>query len=146
MQTILSNQGKRKKLLIAVRENDVQLTESFLAGDYQIVYCHTLEAAKAALQGGMDVVVCGVHFDGGSVFKLLQHVRSSPVYGKLPFFVMLDSSRRYSYSPAIIHGLKTAARALGATGFTDLGALVEKFGREAAVEILRQGIRDALGQ
>jgi hypothetical protein len=146
MQTILSNQEPLKKLLIAVRENDVQLTESFLAGDYQLVYSHTLEAAKAALQDGIDVVVCGVHFDSGSVFNLLQYVRSSPVHGKLPFFVMLDISRRYSYSPAIIHGLKTAARALGATGFTDLGALVEKFGREEAVEILRRGIRDASRQ
>lgn len=101
------------------------------------------EAAKAELQHGIDLVVCGVHFDGGSVFNLLQYVRSSPDHGKLPFFVMLDSSRRYSYSPAIVHGLKMAARALGATGFTDLEALVEKFGREEAIGVLQKGIVDA---
>lgn len=146
MQTVLTNQGNQKTLLIAVRETDVQLTKSFVEGNYQIVYCHTLEAAKAALDDGVDVVVSGIHFDGGAVFELLQYVRASAVFGKLPFFVMLDSSRRYSYSPAIIHGLKTAARALGATAFTDLGALIEKFGRAEAVEVLRRGIREAAGE
>ncbi|WP_151636862.1 hypothetical protein [Noviherbaspirillum aerium] len=144
MPTILTNQGNHKKLLIAVRETDIQLTESFLEGGYQLVYCHTLDAAKMALEDGVDIVVAGVHFDGGAVFELLRYVRMNVAFGKLPFFVLLDTSERYNYSPAIIHGLKTAAKALGATALTDLGALVEKFGREEAIAILRRGILDTL--
>lgn len=132
----------RKKLLIAIREADVQLTESFLGSDYDLIYCHTLEAAKAALEDDIAVVVSGVHFDGGAVFHLLQHVRSSKRHRQLPFFVLLDTSRRLNYSPAIIHGLKSAALALGATAFTDLGALIEKFGREEATAVLRRGIEE----
>lgn len=146
MQTILMNQPPRKKLLIAVREDDMPLALAVLGPDFDVVFCHTLDAAKQALEEGIDVVVSGVHFDSGAVFELLQYVRSSPTHGKLPFFVLLDTSNRYSYSPAIIHGLKTAAKALGATEFTDLGALVGKFGREDAVEILRRGIREASAQ
>lgn len=140
------NEPPRKKLLIAVREADMPLAQLVLGNDFEVVFCHTVEAAKQALDEGIDVVVSGVHFDSGAVFELLQYVRASPTHGKLPFFVLLDTSNRYSYSPAIIHGLKTAARALGATEFTDLGALVGKFGRVEAVEILRRSIRDASGQ
>ncbi|WP_151636871.1 hypothetical protein [Noviherbaspirillum aerium] len=114
----------KKKLLIAVREEDMPLARTVLGTEFEVVFCHTVEAAKHMLEDGMDVVVSGVHFDSGAVFELLQYVRSSPTHGKLPFFVLLDTSKRYSYSPAIVHGLKTAARALGATEFTDLGALV----------------------
>ncbi|MEC4723581.1 hypothetical protein RY831_31055 [Noviherbaspirillum sp. CPCC 100848] len=137
------NHPPRKKLLIAVREEDMPLARAVLGFDFDVVCCHTIEAAKRMLGEGIDVVVSGVHFDSGAVFELLQHVRSSSMHGKLPFFVLLDSGHRYSYSPAIIHGLKTAAKALKATEFIDLAALVEQFGRKEAVEILRRGIRDA---
>lgn len=140
------NQTLPKTLLIAVREDDVPLVQSFLGDAYRIVYCHTLDAAKAALDDGVDTVVSGVHFNGGAVFDLLQHVRSSPVFGRLPFFVMLDTSRRYSYSRAIVHGMRTGSKALGATGFTDLGGMIEKFGREEAVRVLKKGIDDVFNR
>lgn len=59
---------------------------------------------------------------------------------------MLDTSRRYSYSQAIVHGMRTASKALGATGFTDLGGMIEKFGREEAVRMLRKGIDDVFNR
>lgn len=119
---------------------------AFVGDAYRLVFCHTMEAAKAALDEGADMVVAGVHFDDGAVFDLLQHVRSSKVYGRLPFFVMLDTSRRYSYSRAIVHGMRSASKALGASGFTDVGGMIEKFGREEAVKMLRKGIDDLLGR
>ncbi|WP_151636887.1 response regulator [Noviherbaspirillum aerium] len=134
-----------KTLLIAVREDDVALVQSFLGDAYRTVYCHTLEEAKAALNNGVDIVVSGVHFDGGAVFDLLQHVRASKDFGTLPFFVMLDTSRRYSYSRAIVHGMRTASRVLGATGFTDLGGMIEKYGKDEAVRMLKKGIDAAFG-
>lgn len=136
------NQSTRKKLLIAVREADVPLAQSALGTEFEVRFCHTLEVAKQVLDDSIDVVVSGVHFDSGAVFELLQYVRSNPTHGKLPFFVLLDAAKRYSYSPTIIHGLKTAARALGATEFIDLGALLEEYGRSEAVEILRNSIRN----
>lgn len=139
-------QAAPKTLLIAVREDDIPLVQTFLGDSYRLVFCHTMEAAKAALEDGVDIVVSGVHFDGGAVFDLLQHVRSSKVFGTLPFFVMLDTSRRYNYSRAIVHGMRSASKALGASGFTDLGGMIEKFGRDEAVKMLRKGIDDVLGQ
>ncbi|MEC4722917.1 hypothetical protein RY831_27540 [Noviherbaspirillum sp. CPCC 100848] len=139
-------QNTPKTLLIAVREDDISLVQAFVGDAYRIVFCHTIAAAKAALEEGVDIVVAGVHFDDGAVFDLLQHVRSSRVFGKLPFFVMLDTSRRYTYSRAIVHGMRSASKALGATGFTDVGGMIEKFGREEAVKMLRRGVDDLLGR
>lgn len=132
----------RKRLLVAIREDDIPLSQALLGDGFDVVYCHTLDAAKQSLDGGIDVVVAGIHFDNGAVFELLQHVRAGSAHAKLPFFILLDTSQRYGYSPAIVHGLKTAAMALGATAFTDLGKLVEKFGRAETVEILRRGIQN----
>ncbi|WP_156396844.1 hypothetical protein [Noviherbaspirillum sp. Root189] len=140
----MPGQINRKKLVIAVREVDKLFTQAILGDAFDVVLCHTLEDAKAAIDEQVGMVVCGVHFAQGAVFELLQFVRSNPVSRQVPFFVMLDTAGRYNYSPAIVHGLRAAAKALGATGFTDLSALVEKTGREEAIEILRRGIQDAL--
>lgn len=140
----MTGQNNRKKLVIAVREVDKLLTQEILGTEFDVVFCHTLEDVHTAIDEHVGMVVCGVHFAQGAVFELLQFVRSNPVCKQVPFFVMLDTAGRYNYSPAIVHGLRAAAKAMGATGFTDLSALVEKTGREEAIEILRRGIQDAL--
>lgn len=140
----MTGQNNRKKLVIAIRKVDVAVTKAILGDEFEVVFCHTMEDAQAAIDEQVGIVVCGVHFAQGAVFELLQFVRSNPASKQVPFFVMLDTAGRYNYSPAIVHGLRAAAKALGATGFTDLSALVEKAGREDAIEILRRGIQDAL--
>ncbi|RJF92638.1 hypothetical protein D3871_29085 [Noviherbaspirillum saxi] len=137
-------QNNRSKLVIAIRETDMPLAHTILGDEYELVFSHTLETAQAAVAKGIEAVVCGVHFSQGAVFELLQFVRSSSTVGQVPFFVLLDSKGRYAYSPAIVHGLRAAAKALGATQFTDLGGLAEKVGNMEAVEVLRRGLRDAI--
>jgi hypothetical protein len=141
---IMTSRNNCRKIIIAVREADVPIAQAMLGNEFDLVFCHTLEDAQAAIHGQVGIMVCGVHFAQGAVFELLQFVRSNPVSTQVPFFVMLDTAGRYNYSPAIVHGLRAAAKALGATGFIDLSALVEKAGREEAIEILRRGIQDAL--
>ncbi|MFC7516060.1 hypothetical protein ACFQUU_13680 [Herbaspirillum sp. GCM10030257] len=120
------------------------LAHAILGDEFNLVFCHTLEAAYAAIGDDVAAVVCGVHFAEGSVFELLQFVRSKPTAGKLPFFILLDTKGRYHYSPAIVHGLRAAAKALGATQFTDLGSLAEKVGKDEAAEVLRRGLREVI--
>lgn len=140
----MTGQNNYKKLVIAIRRIDKPLAQTILGTEFELVFCHTLEDAQTAIDEQVGLVVCGVHFAQGAVFELLQFVRSSSTAGKLPFFVLLDTKGRYHYSPAIIHGLPAAAKALGATYFIDLTTLVEKTGKDEAVEVLRKGIRDAL--
>jgi hypothetical protein len=89
----------------------------------------------------IDIAVCGVHFDNGKVFDLLRYIRGHYLAHDLPVFMLLATGSRYS--PAIVHGVRRAAQIMGVTAFTDMTRLIEKVGKQQAVEILRQGLRDA---
>jgi hypothetical protein len=134
----------KKKLLIAIRPEDVALTRNILGDEFDIQFCHTFRDACTAMDGTVGLVACGVHFDNGKVFDFLRHVRENPDTAHLPFFILLGSGSRYS--PAIVTGIKAAAKLLKVTGFTDLTRFADKIGKEAAFEALRKGIRDALAE
>ena len=136
--------GAKKKLLIAIRREDVALTRNIIGDEFEIQVCHTFNEACAAMDGTVGLVACGVHFDSGKVFDFLRHVRENPATADLPFFILLGAGSRYS--PAIVTGIKAAAKLLRVTGFTDLTRFADKIGKEAAFEALRKGIRDALIQ
>lgn len=134
----------RKPLLIAVRQSDIPLARDILGHSHSaLLFSHTLEDAKAQARRGVAAVVCGVHFDKGAVFDLLRALKAEQTGLSIPFFVLMDRSNRYHYSPAIIHGLKTAAIALGATAFVDLTQMMSFAGKEATFSILRNGIAQA---
>lgn len=133
-----------KKLLIAIRPEDVEFTKIILNDEFDVVFCHTYEDALAKLDDTVKLITCGVHFDNGRVFDLLRYVRDNRRTEHLPFFIMLGASSRYS--PAIVHGIKAAADLLKVTGFTDLTRFADKIGKEEAFAALRQGIRDAIDQ
>ena len=132
------------KLLIAVRPEDRDLVMAIVGNEFNIALCHTFTAAQAHMDETVKLVVCGVHFDNGKVFDFLRYVRESPSTENVPFFILLGAGSRYS--PAIIDGIRAAAKLLRVTGFTDLTRFADKVGKEAAYEALRQGIRDTLVQ
>ena len=108
--------GTKKKLLIAIRQEDLALTKNIIGDEFDILVCHTFKDACSALDGTVGLVACGVHFDGGKVFDFLRHVRENPGTADLPFFILLGAGSRYS--PAIVTGIKAAAKLLKVTGFT----------------------------
>lgn len=132
----------RPKLLIAVRPEDVALSRQILGDEFNAVFCHSYEEACAQLDDSIKLVTCGVHFDNGKVYDLLRFVRERTATANLPFFVMLGAGSRYS--PAIVQGIRVAAKLLKVTAFTDLTRFADKLGSEASMDALRQGIRDAI--
>lgn len=132
----------RPKLLLAVRPEDVALSKGILGEEFNAVFCHSYEEACAELDDSVRVVTCGVHFDNGKVFDLLRFVRENPRSADLPFFILLGAGSRYS--PAIVQGIRAAAKLLKVTAFTDLTRFSDKLGANASVDALRQGIRDAI--
>lgn len=132
----------RPKLLIAVRPEDVALSKSILGDAFNTVFCHSYSEACARLDDDVRLVTCGVHFDNGRVFDLLRFVRQHPHTADLPFFILLGAGSRYS--PAIVQGIRTAAKLLKVTAFTDLTRFSDKLGINASIDALRQGIRDAI--
>jgi len=132
----------RPKLLIAVRPEDMALSKIILGNEFNVVFCHTYEEACRALDGSVQMVTCGVHFDNGKVFDLLRYVRATPEFETLPFFILLGAGSRYSH--AIVQGIRAAAELLKVTAFTDLTRFAEKFGKDASFDALRKGIREAI--
>jgi hypothetical protein len=132
----------RPKVLIAVRPEDVSLSKGILGEEFNAVFCHSYAEACARLDDSVRLVTCGVHFDNGNVFDLLRFVRENPRTANLPFFILLGAGSRYS--PAIVHGIRAAAKLLKVTAFTDLTRFSDKLGTDASIDVLRQGIRDAI--
>lgn len=134
--------GARPKLLMAVRPEDVAFSRQVLGDEFDAVFCHTFQEACAEIERGVHLVSCGVHFDNGKIFDLLRFVRENRSTESLPFFILLGAGSRYS--PAIVEGIRAAAKLLKVTGFTDLTRFADKLGADGAIEALRQGIRDAV--
>ena len=132
----------QKKILVAVRQKDVKAVAEALGTDIGIVFCHTLEEARAALDSNTCLVVCGVHFDSGRMFDFLRFVKQDPATQSIPFFIVLGGTGRYS--KPILRGIESAAKLLGAQQLLNLPALIEKVGKEEAYRQIRQGVRQFL--
>ncbi|WP_420476950.1 hypothetical protein [Noviherbaspirillum sp. ST9] len=132
----------RPQLLLAVRPEDVAMSKGILGEEFNAVFCHSYAEACAQLKNDVRLVTCGVHFDNGRVFDLLRFVRENPRTANLPFFILLGAGSRYS--PAIVQGIRAAAKLLKVTAFTDLTRFSDKLGTSASIDALRQGIRDAI--
>ncbi|NEX63912.1 hypothetical protein [Noviherbaspirillum galbum] len=132
--------AKDKTILVAVRPRDVPQVTDVLGSEFSLVITHSMEDAVAELDERIGFVACGVHFDSGRMFDLLRHVKSHAPFNALPFYILLGSGR---YSPQIMHGIRSAAKLMGASGFTDLSVLRETYGDQAYAR-MRQVVREAL--
>jgi hypothetical protein len=130
-----------KKVLVALRPSEVSMVAEVLGEEFALVVCHSMEDAVARMDESIGLIACGVHFDSGRMFDFLRHVKDHPRYNKVPFFILLGVGR---YSQPIMHGIRSAAKLMGAAGFTDLSGLREKVGGEQAHEQLRRVIRQVL--
>lgn len=132
-----------KKILLAVRPGDLTAVATLLGHEFDVVLTYRFEEAKASLTSEVGLIACGVHFDGGMLFELLNAARSTPATQSTPFYVLFKPEP--GYSQPIIAGVRSASRVLGATDFIDLLQMAQELGEEGAQEALRQGIREILG-
>lgn len=129
-------------LLIAVSAQDIQLVHEVLGDEFNLLVCHSFQDADTFLAKDISLVTCGVHFDQGRMFDLLQLVRSHPKLHEVPFLLALG--REVKYSPAMLQGIETAAESLGATAFINMLELVLSMGKENAYEDIRRTVRRLL--
>jgi hypothetical protein len=131
-----------KKILVAVRPNDLDTVSIALGSEFDVIVCHTLEAAQRQLDADVGLIACGVRFDSGRMFELLRYAKADTRTRDVPFFLLLGSSK--GYSQPILDGIRSAAKVLGASGFTDLSRLKKDIGEELAYTRLREVVRQAL--
>lgn len=131
-----------KKVLVAIRPEDLSVVSAALGSEFDVVVAHSLEDAKAQLGKQVGLIACGVHFDNGTMFDLLHAAKADPKTRAIPFFLLTGEAA--SFSKPIMTGIRTAAKLLGAAGFTDLAKLKADVGEQQAYERLRQVVREAL--
>lgn len=133
--------GQVKRVLVAVRESDQDLVTTILGGCFDIQFVYSLRTAEASIDEQVGLIVCGVHFDHGSMFDFLRFVKAHPVGRQIPFFLVL---REYTSHPLpVIEGIKGAATLLGADEFIDLGELRMSMDTQEMFEGLREKARRA---
>lgn len=131
-----------KKILVAIRPADLPIVRATLGSEFHVVVCHSFDDAIVQLTEQIGMIACGVHFDDGAMFDLLRAAKANSITRSVPFFLLIDEGA--AYSPAIIEGIRLAAKILGAEALTDLSRLKTEVGEQQAYERLRQSVRKAL--
>jgi response regulator RpfG family c-di-GMP phosphodiesterase len=140
----MDNRVQPTKILLAVRPADLADISDFLTSEFSVVVCTTMEEAVENLTDEIALIACGVRFDSGKMFELLDAVRANPATSRIPYYLLVAAGTNYSY--AILEGIRRAAKVKGISGFINLSRLVADLGRDNAYERVRQGIRDVLAK
>jgi hypothetical protein len=138
----MGNQIVSRKMLLAVRPVDLQAISDVLGSEFDLIICYTLEQAIEHINDDIALIVCGVRFDQGSMFDLLNAVRANPHTNSTPYYLIVGEDTKYSAS--ILEGIRKAAIIKGVDGFIELAKLTLDMGREQAYGRIREKLRALL--
>ncbi|HEY8607728.1 MAG TPA: hypothetical protein VIM12_11505 [Noviherbaspirillum sp.] len=133
-----------RTLIVAVHPDNASLLCPALAPAFRLRVCHTLPAVREALQAGdADGVVCGLHFDDGRLFSLLEALGAGEDSRRLP--VLCVNAGATPLSAATRNSITISTGKLGARGFFDLGDARVEHGQARACAMLRDMVHGLLG-
>jgi hypothetical protein len=125
----------KKKLLLATRPDVRPLALRALADHFELEFCYNLRDAIKALGGGVDGVLCGLHFGEGEFFDFLQYAKSNPDTKSIPFFCLHGSEG--NLSTPIQRSIEIATKAAGAERYLQISKMRAEMGDEPAFEKIR---------
>jgi CheY-like chemotaxis protein len=142
----------RKKILVAAAPAATELIASALYDVASVRVAHTLEDAKSAIAGGVDLIIVGTFFDGSRMFDLVRLVKSNPTTKHVPVIcaraIIAPGRRTSAVEQPILSNLEivsSASKSLGAEGFLDFCQRQIIVGIRAAQEELADLARSHLG-
>jgi CheY-like chemotaxis protein len=122
------------RILAAVPPEAQAILRLALGKAATLLPAHTTEEALGIVAQGVDIIICGIHFDDSRMFELLRAVKADPGLGKIPFVcVRLVGS---NLTPTLVQSLEMSCALLGAAVFIDLYTLERTFGPERAAHQL----------
>jgi hypothetical protein len=130
------------KILVAIRPEDAEVMRRFFGDEFDVINCVTLAEAQTALTADLAMIACGVHFDDGRMFDLLQLVKADPQLSAIPFWGVLRDEGLLS--SAITRGIRTAMKTMGASGLFNLSQLAPGRDEDTAYRELRSALRQSL--
>ena len=130
------------KVLVAIRPEDAEIMRRFFGDEFHVINCVTLAEAQAALAPDLAMIACGVHFDDGRMFDLLQSVKADPQLRAIPFWGILRDEGLLS--SAITRGIRTAMKTMGASGLFNLSQVAPGQDEDTVYRELRGALRESL--
>lgn len=124
------------RVLVADLRSGVKTIRAVLGDSAKVSSAQRMDQAIAALEEGVELIVCGIHFDDSRMFDFLRIVKADPRDRSIPFVCFRDLES--DLAPALLESLDISSRALGAECFLDLFELKARHGVEAADEEFRQ--------
>jgi hypothetical protein len=89
-----------------------------------------MEEALVVATQGVEIIICGIHFDDSRMFELLRAIKADSYLRSIPFIcVRLLGS---NLAPTLIQSLEISCELLGAASFIDLHILERTYGRQRA--------------
>lgn len=120
-----------KTILLAVSHQSHPRLVRVLARRFKVVSCFTLQEASHALETtpGIDLVLCGMHFDESRMFNLIDYIRQNPATTSLP--ILCIKVIHVITPPGVYEAVKSAAKLKNAD-FFNYRAVLDAEGEEAA--------------
>ena len=72
------------RVLLADVAEDFEMIERILGPEVKVARAASLEDALEAIVAGVDLVLCGIHFDDSRMFDLLRYVKADPTLRSIP--------------------------------------------------------------
>lgn len=131
-----------KCILVADVPAGVRTVENVLGMSATVIGTNILDEAVSLLRKGVDLIVCGIHFDDSRMFDLLRLTKADPSTRAIPFLCVRDMDSELTLP--IFESLQIACQALGAVEFVDLFHVKSRFGSQDADERFRRILTDLL--
>jgi hypothetical protein len=128
------------RVLVADSEDAIRTVQAILGDVVDICPATTMKLAEQCLEGVLDMVICGIHFDGSNMFPFLEMV--SRRYAHIPFIVFRDLPS--ALDPTFAQSVQISAKLLGAMGLIDLYSLRQRLGATEADGKFRAMVLSAL--
>jgi hypothetical protein len=125
---------------VADNEEAIRTVQSILGDVVDLCPAKTMKDAEACLDGALDMVICGIHFDGSNMFPFLDLVNRT--YAHIPFIVFRDLPS--ALDPTFAQSVQISAKLLGALGLIDLYSLRQRLGATEADRKFRSMVLNAL--
>jgi CheY-like chemotaxis protein len=142
----IAGSSRRPRALVADSPAGVAVIAKMLGDEFDIIPVHVLTEALDILQGaaatqgsGIDVIVCGQHFDGSQMLHFLECVKAYAPTSQIPF-VCCRATATYLRDQSLA-AMREACEALGAVAYIDLPEHERHGGTEAAAVTFRDAVR-----
>ncbi len=128
-----------KTILIADEQQNIPALRLALDDAFALTVCTSfMEAAHQIDINRFDVILCGLHFDEGKMFDLLNLVKTRPSTKDIPFVCI--NALNTVLSDAVIRVVEVAASATGTHSFIEFSKWRKELGDEAAFAKMREYI------